>query len=237
MDEQAKERIRIRCQESLQQNETFRRLLPEVGPDTLRFDFARCAIDLALEHHSAIVGLMLHGHYGSAGALLRPLLESGVCAYWLVYEADCDWVRDLSKAARGESTRDIPGLDDMLKSIKTKFPHVVDLWRGLQNKGPGTWLHKFTHGGVLQLSRRGYVDGWTEKDVWMHLLCADIFSTAATAVGTVISDAPDLAVYVFPRRDALGHEIVGFLGIPPIPSQPHHLPMPSLDGCGPSTAC
>lgn len=237
MDDQIKERIRARCEESLRQNETLMRLLPAVGPGTLRSDFARRAIDLALEHHSAIVGLVLHGHYGSAGALLRPLLESGACAYWVMYSADNAWIRDLSKAARGESTRDIPELVDMLKSMKDEFFPVDEMRKGFQNKGPSTWLHKFTHGGVLQLSRRGNIDGWTEDDVRMHLICADIFSAVAAAVGTVISDAPDLALYVFPRRDALGCEIVDFLGIPPFSPQPHHLPKPISDGCEPFTGC
>lgn len=237
MDELARERIRIRCLESVEQNETLRMLLPGTGPDNLRADFARCAIDLALEHHSAIVGLVLHGHYGSAAALLRPLLEAGTCAYWLVYEADCDWIRGLDGAARGESKRDIPDLDDMLKALRRTIPKVESLWRSLQNKGPSTWLHKFTHGGVLQLQKRGLAEGWTEQEVQMHLLCADLFSVLAAAVGTVIHQVPDLATYVFPRRDALGEELVGMGLTASVEPQPNYLPRPLPDGCGSPKVC
>lgn len=234
MDYDAKERIRIRCQDSIEQSVTLKRLFLGVRPNTLRADWARCAIDLAIEHHSAIVSLILHGHYGSAGALLRPLLESGACAYWFMYAADCDWVRDLDKTARGESTRDVPALDDMLKQIETRFSPVLEIRKGLKNNGPATWLHKFTHGGVLQLIRRDDADLWSEKDICTHLLCADIFSVVAAAVGTAIADVPDLAEYVFPRRDELGEKMADFFGLPPAGSQPHHLPKPLLDGCGPS---
>lgn len=232
MEEQAKERIRIRCQESLHQNETLRNLLPGVGPDTLRADFARCAIDLALEHHSAIVGLVLHGHYGSAAALLRPLLEAGTCAYWLMYVASCERLHKLTDPAK-----DIPVLGAMLHELKGQFPQSQVLWEAQKTGQPGSWLHQFTHGGVIQLLRRGRSDGWTEKEAHTHLLFADIFSALATAVGTVISSAPELAAYVFPRRDVLGNESVIFLGAPPTASQPHHLPEPLSDGCGSPSGC
>lgn len=232
MDEEAKSRIRMRCAESLQQNETLRRLLPGAGPDTLRADFARCAIDLALEHHSAVIGLVLHEHYGSAAALLRPLLESAASAHWLIYVADCDCISDLERTARGESNRDIPDLDRMLKALLKTFPAAGNLWRSLQSKGPGTWLHKFTHGGVLQLQKRGVLDGWTEQEAQMHLLCADQFAVLAATVGTVIHEAPDLAGYVFPRRDALVEELVGMGLAASIEPQPNHLPEPLSDRCG-----
>lgn len=233
MDEQAKSRIKTRCIESLQQNQTLRRLLPGAGPDTLRADFARCAIDLALEHHSAVIGLVLHGHYGSAGALLRPLLESAASAYWLVYVADCGQISDLERVARGESAPDVPKLDDMLRSLRSKFPSAESLLRTFQSNGPGRWLHKFTHGGMLQLQKRGVVDGWTEQAARMHLLCADQFSVFAATVGTVIHEAPHLAGYVFPRRDALVEELAEMHPAASIELQPNQLPTPLSDGCGP----
>ncbi|WP_425521526.1 DUF6988 family protein [Xanthomonas translucens] len=61
------------------------RLLPTTHPPLLRADFARKAIDLAIEHHSSIIGLVMHQHYASAGALLRPLLEAAACAFWFMY--------------------------------------------------------------------------------------------------------------------------------------------------------
>lgn len=232
MDELVRERIRIRCSESLEQNETLRALLPGIGPDNLRADFARCAIDLALEHHSAIVGLVLHGHYGSAAALLRPLLEAGTCAYWLMYAASCERIQALT-----DLDRDIPVLGAMLHELESKFLLAKELREAQKKRQSGSWLHQFTHGGVNQLLRRGRPEGWTDKDVHMHLLCADIFSLVAAFVGTVIYTGPELASYVVRRREALGVELVSRGLASSIPSQPDHLPMPLADGCGPSEIC
>lgn len=50
-------------------------------------------------------------------------------------------------ALGGESTADTPQLEDALKALTPIFPETCVILNGLRNKGPATWLHKFTHGG------------------------------------------------------------------------------------------
>lgn len=238
MDDQAKERIRIRCKESLHQNETLRNLLPGLGPDTLRADFARCAIDLALEHHSAIVGLVLHGHYGSAAALLRPLLEAGIIGAWLMYVAPCkEGVHKLAAAYRDGTDSEIPSISKMSKKISEVSPQFLPLQNLFVKGGSAIILHKYTHGDVEQMSRRGRADGWLENEILLHLILADAVMAASASLGTVIYDARHLAEYVFPRRDALGEELVRMGLASSIEPQPNHLPKPLSDGCGSASGC
>ncbi|MFC6841105.1 hypothetical protein ACFQGW_16355 [Xanthomonas theicola] len=96
MDAKAKANIEARCLQSRQRCVDLGRLLPTTRPSLLRADFARKAIDLAIEHHSAI-------------------------------------------------------------------------------KGAGTWLHKFMHGGLLQLGRRGSDQMWSEREILTHLVIGDLF--------------------------------------------------------------
>ncbi|UKE73088.1 DUF6988 family protein [Xanthomonas graminis] len=203
--------------------------MPTTRPPLLRADFARKAIDLAIEHHSAIIGLVMHQHYASAGALLRPLLESAACAFWLMYSASSDRVLELEKASRGLSTADTPTLGDMLKSLKGVLPDAEDLRRSMENKGAGTWLHKFTHGGLLQLGRRGNDQMWSEREILTHLVVGDLFLVTAISVGSLAYDAPELGALSFWHRDMLAKESAALQGLQSVPPQASQLPLPLCD--------
>jgi hypothetical protein len=232
MDANSLETIRARAEESRRQNERVRQLLPSGPAPTLRADFARCAIDLACEHHSAIARLVMAGEYGSAAAMLRPLLEASGSASWLLYCASCDFIRALpTDAATAEGRgRDLPQIDEMARDLLPIFPDIKTLSDGLKNRGPATWLHKYTHGGAAQLVRRG--PGWNEGEVMMLLLRADLFAVLASAAETVIAENAELQTYTFGRRDDLGNEIHRLFGVGPVPQQPDHWPPILEDGCG-----
>jgi len=235
MDEQELDAIKRRAAQSQQQLNTVRSLLTKNGAPSLRSDFARCAIDLACEHHSAIIRLVLAGEYGSAGALLRPLLEASTTASWLLYAATCDYIRSLPTSATAGRAPDIPQLDRMLDQLQPWFPDITKLLLALKNKGPAVWLHQYTHGGTPQLLRRS--SGWNGGAIHYTLMMGDLFGILAAAHETVIVPNADLSEYVFPRRDELGVEAWAIMQkTDPPPKPPHSLPpIPSTacDGCGP----
>lgn len=233
MDANSFETIRARADESRQQNAQVRRLMRAGAAPSLRADFARCSIDLACEHHSAIARLVLAGEYGSAAAMLRPLLEASGNAAWLLYIASCDFIKALptdAMAAEGRGFRDLPLIDELTNDLQPIFPPVKLMADALKSRGPATWMHKYTHGGAAQLVRRGA--GWNKDEVVLMLLRADLFALLASAAETAIETNAELQAYTFGRRDELGDEGHRLFNFGPYPEQPNHWPPIKSDGCG-----
>ena len=232
MDHHSVVTIRERVAQSRTQNDQLKGLLPRGTPQSLRAAFARSAIDLAQEHHSGLIRVTDAGEYGTAAALLRPILEASTSAYWVVYIAGCETIRDLPTSLVENETVDIPMLTEMARSLIPIFPPIQIIVDELKKGGRAKWLHKYTHGGTPQLMRRD--SGWNEGDVMLTLLRADLFAILGACLGTVIESNSALSEYAFGRRDELGEEFrVRFNG-PQIPAQPHSLPAGLADGCGPS---
>lgn len=143
--------LSLRCKQSTQQALTIHVRLPRQEPASPRHRLARCALALALEHHTSIITLSSLGNYSTAAALLRPLMEAGACAYWLVYA--CPPER-LTMILGGQ--RDTPTLPKMLQALsKVKGLDGVDaLARMLPRQG--RYLDSYTHGGMSQLGERDW---------------------------------------------------------------------------------
>lgn len=226
MEQAAKEILLKRCQQAGEHHERVRHLLPNGVPKRSRLYLSRSAIDLAVEHHLAIVALVEAGRYSaSAAALLRPLLESGASAWWFLYVAPTDRLRRIRTAIDDPKLRDkVPELSDCLKGLEKLFPGAAVLRRGLNNEGSATWLHDFTHGGVLQLRRRSQAEHWSLQELLTHLVIADLFFTVACLPATKIYSAPELATFLFAKRDELGSESAQLLRHSLPEKQPHELP-------------
>jgi hypothetical protein len=224
-----------RCQQSRAHNDRMRSLIPKGVAPSLRTNFARCAIDLAMEHHSALIRVTEAGEYGTAGALLRPVLEASTAGYWFVYAATCREIQALPTTSVDNPEADIPILGDMLKPLVSIFPDIQKLSDGFKRGGQAKWLHKYTHGGAPQLTRR-VNDGWTEDEVILTLIRSDMFSVLAACLETVIAPSAPLTEYGFNYRDELAFELQTKWVVDPIPWRPHRLPDAPLlqDGCGPS---
>ena len=230
VDKQSLEVIRERISKSREQNDRIKTLLPSGAAPSLRADFARCAIDLAIEHHSGLIRVTENGEYGTAAALLRPLLESSTAAFWFMYVATCAEICALPTTEVENSNADIPMLGDMARSLVPVFPPIQIIVDGLKKGGRAKWLHKYTHGGTPQLIRRS--PGWTEGDVMLTLVRGDMFAVLGACLETVIAANPALSAYGFGRRDELAEEMTVLFGVPPITPQPHSLPAALTDGCG-----
>lgn len=213
----------------------MRALMPIESASSLRANFARCAIDLALEHHSGLIRVTDAGEYGTAGALLRPVLEASTAGYWFVYAATCREIQTLPTTSVDSPLADIPQLGEMLKRLTSTFPDIQKLSDGMKAGGTAKWLHKYTHGSAPQLTRR-VNDGWTEGDVILTLIRGDMFAVLAACLETVVGSNAQLVDYGFNYRDELALELQTTFAVDPIPQRPHSLPVAPLllDGCGPS---
>jgi uncharacterized protein DUF6988 len=223
--------IRERIMRSGEQNDRIRTLLPGGVAPSLRANFARCAVDLAMEHHSGLIRVTEAEEYGTAAALLRPLLEASTAAFWFMYVATCAEIRGLPRTAVENASTDVPMLGDMARLLVPIFPPVQTIVDELKKGGRAKWLHKYTHGGTPQLIRRG--PGWTKGEVMLTLIRGDLFSVLGACLETVIAPNPALSAYGFGRRDELAEEMSTLFGVPQIAQQPHSLPAAQMDGCGP----
>jgi hypothetical protein len=113
--------LKERISESRAQNDEVMRLLPAAAAPSLRADFARCAVDLAMEHHSALIRVTEAEEYGTAGALLRPILEASTAAFWFMYVASCEEIQALPTSAVENDSADIPMLRDMARLLTPVF--------------------------------------------------------------------------------------------------------------------
>ncbi|MBB6245694.1 hypothetical protein HDE80_000715 [Rhodanobacter sp. A1T4] len=230
MDQECLRTIRERASQSRAQNDQVRVLLPQGPAPSLRANFARCAVDLAHEHHSGLIRLVEAEEFGTAGALLRPLLEASTAAFWLMYVASCESIQALPTTPVENSAADLPLLRDMAKDLTLIFPPIQVIVDGFQKGGRSKWLHKYTHGGTPQLARRG--PGWSRDEVMLTLIRADLFAILGACLETVIEPNRALSIYGFSRRDELSSEVAERFNVTQIPQQPHELPPALKDGCG-----
>lgn len=116
-------------------------------PSETRFRLAGGCLDVALEHHKAVVLLIKYHLYGSAFAMVRPLFESYVRGVWLHRCAsDSDINRftadklDSSFIKLIQDVEKLPGFDcGTLSSVKSAA------WKA---------MHSYIHCGLLQVTRR-----------------------------------------------------------------------------------
>lgn len=106
--------------------------------------------DITLEHHGAIITLIRSGqHDGSAMALMRPLLESSLRAYWTLYCA-----ADVELDGITASRANFPALTRCAEVVEghfTKNNHsgIFSLKAAYVKQ-----LHGLTHSGIEQLQLR-----------------------------------------------------------------------------------
>jgi hypothetical protein len=222
--------IKVRAAESRAQNDRLTQLMPKRPAPSLRANFARYAVDLAMEHHSGLIRVAEAGEYGTAAALLRPILEAATIGYWCMYVASCEELSVLPTTPFGLQSKDVPRMLPMLRKLRAIFTPIGDLVLAFETDGWAKWLHKATHGTIPQLTRRGR--GWTGDEVIGLLVLADLFAVLAACLETVIADNTDLAEYGFDRRDALGVESTERFGAEPLPPGMRQFPQPLTDGCG-----
>lgn len=154
-------------------------------------------ISWLIEHHEAILLLVMHGMPGSASALLRPIVEGSYRALWINLPATDAEVEhfnrndeiDLRFGQLAEALDAAYNMGDFFQDFKTR-----------------SWghLNSYTHGGMHQIGRRflehEVVNNYTEDEL------TEMTTTATTVVLLTVS----LFLKRHGHQDS-GDEIQGFL--------------------------
>jgi hypothetical protein len=135
--------------------------------------------DLVIEHLGAIILLAKTGqHYGSAFAILRPLMETCIRAFWVLYIAEDDALISIAKRQQ-----EFPGFESARSSLEHLF-QKIDVKLFHIDKAVVNTIHGFTHSGMEQIvhrygTDRGIVPEYREKDILELLNQAARFSVMA----------------------------------------------------------
>lgn len=219
--------LALRCQRSIALNHRAAAAIAYVRGNNPRERLAMSAVSLANEHHSGFVKLMETEHFASAAAMLRPIAEASTCAHWVTYVASPRWIAQVGTTRE----RDTPNLDRMITALANSgipFEGIHELRKQLQM---ASWrrFHKFTHGGLSQLTRRESAQTFNQEENHHHLLLADTFFLAGAAIGTVWSADPDLRTFVVAEYSRVNTERVQAFGGPAVSDWAGLPPAPNLD--------
>lgn len=156
-------------------------------PEGLRLVLAASSLDLAFEHHSAIARFSHLGYYGSANALIRPLMEAVIAGLWLAYCATGHQAKLLDE---GRLTTD---MNAMLRQLSKKLGKRMQRLRDVMLDEVGKVFHGFTHGGMEQLRWRtpyaGRGNNHGHPQIVGSLLIADVaMVNAVDAAGLIYND-------------------------------------------------
>lgn len=184
-----------------------------------RLFVAADALVLGAELHAGIALLTRFGHYASANALMRPLIETAVRSMWVIYQAPIEVVQ---RIAGNTYTID---LDKMLRQLAKRkdLPLISGLVKALSNAK--STLHSFTHVGYEQLRRREV--GFDPNEVRMQLMVADLFAVICLDLAGVVYNQSEIKKTVLPQLVETIKELQLFepsektldhFGMPPMPS-------------------
>lgn len=100
---------------------------------------------LIFDFHKGILALISAGYYGSAFALVRPVLEVVFRAHLTIMGTD-DEVKKLQSDEYKTNFKDMAPRIDKTFGLNSLLERIMDSAR--------TVLHSYTHGGIMQLGRR-----------------------------------------------------------------------------------
>jgi hypothetical protein len=121
-------------------------------PNTPKLHLFGLFMSVVIEHHGAILLLLeTEGHFGSAFALARPLVEAAFRAHWMLV---CGGDEDVARIRLGK--QEYPGFRTMASEIEKRygtdrlFGKISESWEGLCG---------YAHTGIEQLARRCDAEG------------------------------------------------------------------------------
>ncbi len=161
-------------------------------------------LDVALEHHEAIILLVKNKHIGSAFALVRCVFEAYIRAVWL-HRCASDF-----ELESFQNEKLYKKFDDILSEIKT----IEGFDAGILSEVKKHWwspMNSFTHCGYAQVARRynGMAIGpdYDEEDVCKALRFVD--GVALLVVGYAAGQVGDMTLQqsVLKKIDEFSKEI------------------------------
>jgi hypothetical protein len=126
----------------------LRELLPcDEYPSNTKNSFLFAYVDIALEHHEAISLLIKSKLFGSAFALVRPLIETMLRALWINAVAT---EIEIEKASRDKLN--FPSMSQMVKEIDKSYS-TDTFFQSFKGSG---WkaMCSYAHSGAHQIARR-----------------------------------------------------------------------------------
>jgi hypothetical protein len=195
-----------RCKRS---RELIRQLLARLRtdrPERKRFILSRGAIAVAGQIHMGIVTLAEQGKFTPAFVLLRPLFESGLTSWWLIYAADSADVQRIwqFQGPIPPDSEDIPGLMVKIEQLASRGPYtnLVKLFKG--PGAQGKWMHKLAHASAPLLKLHDGPQAFNAEAMASALNIADTFLLLAVGASVAIyDDTGDLEQFVIDRRQAI----------------------------------
>lgn len=149
-------------------------------------------LDLAIEHHVGIVGLVDGRVYGSSFALLRAQFEAYVRALWLRY---CATVPQLEAFIEKDALPPKLSFGDMIAAIEQQPAFATKVLSGIK-AAAWTPMNGYTHGGMHQIARRakdGSIEPNYDPDEVVEVLkAAGTFALMALQQIAVLADASEL---------------------------------------------
>lgn len=177
--------LRLNAHSALELNQRLQREFDRrAEPSDPRESLALASVDLALEHHRAVVKLFKIGESASAAAMLRVLIDCGFTATYILHFLTPEQAAEMSKYPRHyDDTRAyLPNTQKMHEKLASLdgVGHNINFIYKNQLK----IFHKLTHGDIPQLVRRrtGRVSYNAEERQTLIEL-ASLFLLAATYVG------------------------------------------------------
>jgi hypothetical protein len=134
-------------------------------PDTTRNKMFHSLCDLVFEHLGAMILLANTGqHFGSAFALLRPLMESCIRAFWVLHIAEDDTLVSIAKR-----NQDFPGFENARSALESFYQRNNVKLFAIEKRVVKT-LHGFTHSGIEQIVHRldtkhGIIPRYRDRDI------------------------------------------------------------------------
>ncbi len=161
-------------------------------------------LNVALDHHGAMILLMRSAMYGSALALVRLVFEAMIRAHWVL---GCATIEHAEWIAQNDDFR-FPNMSDMTRAVDAAFtaPGEASL-TFFQQVRDDTWnaMNSYTHAGLLQLASQ-FNGEFVEAN----------YSEEALKTGLVASNASVLLFGVMvargSNRNSAADELEGLFG-------------------------
>ena len=158
-------------------------------PSDTRSILSGGCLDVALEHHEAIILLVKNKHIGSAFVLVRCVFEAYIRAVWL-HRCASD-----SELESFQNEKFLKKFDDMLSEIETMEGFDV----GILSEVKKHWwspMNSFTHCGYAQVARRyndiAIVPDYDEEEIFEALRF--VGTIALLVVGYAAGQVGDIAL-------------------------------------------
>jgi hypothetical protein len=167
----------------------------EVKPDD-RLRLAAACLDMAMEHHKAIVLLISRRLYGSALALVRLIFESYVRGIWL---HGCATDSEILRFQRGKLDKTFAALIAEVEKLEAFDVGVLSQVKIASWKA----MNSFTHTGTSQIASRltetTIGSNYAEQDVAHALNFSNAIGLLSAAAVGLITDDNKFANEIFER--------------------------------------